>query len=771
LAATTHFSVTLLAELLYRSEEIDHFPSLIQKASPLARQFSSGLECPVDRLLAVLDCALTLVPSVTLIVDALDECTDLEDRDRLLGYLVDLGSKSNTRIVLLSRIGKFSRNVLAKTIQLRMDASIVEPDIALFVERKIERNQASNPGLSNLKASIATKVSLNCQGMFLLAKFIMDDLQTAGTVREIKARLEEPPLALSDYYQQNLEETGVRLRDRDKATRRSIYLLLVGAFEPLTAEDISRTLALNTRTHSINEDELFSNPAGEVLRLCAPLVTVVRDQVQFVHTSVKDFLLESVVTREDSDAFLARKSLSKLSESQYRLSSYAARLLRMNLLAGGVVEVDLESTLKKSILYRYACLYWQDHVTALPDPSDELLIMLSRFLVGNEFVTWSESLFEIKSKSGIGSQIQVKSILLEWYGRLPNKSKEKVPVGKFFVAAHESLCTKFMEKAEDKILPYLPLVRLGQYFNVGGKTSADFPKAYEYKMTVAAGFEAALGYRNPLTLRAKTQVFKEFFFQKRFDEAETGFEEIASIQREVLSEDLPDIFVTLQLLGLAQICVTKFQQAISTLTEAASGFRRLSGDEDFFTLQTEMFRGNALEHGTSLQEAYRVYENTLKLWVPIGGSRHPFSLMLKTAFGSVCRKLDLFDQSEEALLDSLTARKRLFTTENVTYLDSVLQVAALNYESGRGKEGLEYLELVRNSDALKVEFERDCQEQHIRALIDLEAGFYTKPRAILQRLLNEASGEGRNNNNRELLWVLQGGPITDTASLSGLKHL
>ena len=272
-------------------------------------------------------------------------------------------------------------------------------------------------------------------------------------------------------------------------------------------------------------------------------------------------------------------------------------------------------------------------------------------------------------------------------------------------------------------------------------------------MTVAAGFEAALGHRNPLTLRAKTEVYKEFFFQKRFDEAERGFTEIANIQREVVSEDLPDIFITLQLLGLAQICVTKFQRAISTLTEAASGFRRLSGDEAFFTLQTEMFKGQALERGTSLVEAYQIYDTALKLWVPIGGSTHPFSLMLKTAFGSVSRKLGRYGDSEEALLVSLTARGRLFTKNNVTYIDSALQVAALYYESGRGREGLEYLDLVSESDALKAEFERYCQEKHIRALIDLEAGFYTKPRSVLQRLLNEASGKGRDKNNRELLWV------------------
>ncbi|ERF71414.1 hypothetical protein EPUS_08683 [Endocarpon pusillum Z07020] len=753
LAATAYFAVSLLSQLLskYEIQRSDRFPFFIEKASPLVSHFNSGLECPADMLLAVLDDALTLVSSFTLIVDALDECTDPEDCDRILGYLGDLGSRSNTQVILLTRAGKFRQNVFTNAILISMEGSVVESDIRLFVEGKIERNGVSNPGLLKVKPHIASKISSCSQGMFLLARLVMDDIKTAGTVSEIRVRLDKAPTALDDYYQRNMEETARKLHERDKITRHSIFLLLIGG--PLTPEDISTTLALNTKTHCVDEDELFSNPTREVLRLCEPLVTIVKGQVQFVHTSAKDFLLKFVVAQEDSDAFLARKCLSKLSQSQYRLRSYPARLLRMNLLAGVALEVGLEPTTKESIPYRYACLHWQDHVTALRNPSDELLAMLSRFLLGNEFVTWSETLFQIKSRSTIGSQIQVQSDVREWFGRLPDETKEKIPINSFFVRAHESLSNEFMREGEDIILPYLPLIRLGQYFNVGGKTNADFQKAYQYKMTVAEGFEAALGTRSPLTLRAKTEFFKEFFFQKRFDEAERGFEEVARIQQEVVSEDVPDIFITLQLLGLAQICVTKFQQAISTLTEAADGFRRLSGDKYFLTLQTELFRGQALERGRSLREAYDVYDNTLKLWIPIGGPAHPFSLMLKTAFGSVCRKLGCFAEAEEALLGSLTARKRLFTTENVTYVDSVLQLAALYYENERGKDGLEYLGLVQDSAGLKDEFERECQEKHIRALINLEAGFYTKPKTVLQRLLDEASGQGRNKNNRELLWV------------------
>jgi tetratricopeptide (TPR) repeat protein len=701
---------------------------------------------------------LDLVATYMLVVDALDEYADSEDCDqedisKLLGYLRRVGRRPNARVVLLSRTGAFPEDIFADTVHLAMTEDVVKKDIVIFVEQEIENNSGKYPGLQSLKPEVVFKVSTTCQGVFLLAKFMMRSLRRGGTANAIRAILDDCPSRLTAFYWQQLEMTGRRLSDNEKATRRNIFLILIRAFEPFSAQAISSILALNTESNSIDKGELFSNPVTEVLRLCRPLVRVVKDQVQFVHASAKRFLEDFVVTREDSDEYLSRKCLSQLSESQFKLWNFPARLLRKNLAPLEEVDTGSEPSVADSAFYNYACLYWQEHVTALSNPQDEILVKLSRFLTGIEFVSSSETLFQLKPKSGVGTPIQVKSIFSEWYRKLSPETQEKIPIEDFFVKAYELASTTFMEKSKDKILPLLPLVRLGQYFNVGGRTGADFQRAYNYKMTVAAGYEKALGSNNPLTLRAKTELFKECFYLKRFDEAERGLADVANIQHEVIGEDVPDYFITLQLLGLAQLSVTKFEQAISTLTKAAGGFRKLSGDSDLNTLVSEMFKGHALEREARFDEAYRVYDDVLNLWAEMGAPRLPFSLMLKTALGSACRQLGRFATSEEVLLESITGRKRLFTIENVTCIDSVLQLAALYYVMGRRKDCIETLDLISNSDGLKSEFERQCQLTHIRALIEIGEGLYAKAKAALQHLLHEASGEELERNNRELLWV------------------
>jgi tetratricopeptide (TPR) repeat protein len=713
---------------------------------------------------------LDLVATYMLVVDALDEYADSEDCDqedfpKLLGYLRRVGRRPNARVVLLSRTGAFSEDIFADTVHLAMTEDVVKKDIAIFVEQEIENNSGKYPGLQSLKPEVVFKVSTTCQGVFLLAKFMMRSLRRGGTANAIRAILDDCPSRLTAFYWQQLEMTSRRLSGNEKATRRNIFLILVRAFEPFSAQAISSILALNTESNSIDKGELFSNPVAEVLRLCRPLVRVVKDQVQFVHASAKRFLEDFVVTREDSDEYFSRKCLSQLSESQFKLWNFAARLLRKNLVLLEEVDTGSEPSVADSAFYNYACLYWQEHVTALSNPQDEILVRLSRFLTGIEFVSSSETLFQLKPKSGVGTPIQVKpksgvgtpievkSVFSEWYRKLSPETQEKIPIEDFFVKAYELASTTFMEKSKDKILPLLPLVRLGQYFSVGGRTGADFQRAYNYKMTVAAGYEKALGSNNPLTLRAKTELFKECFYLKRFDEAERGLADVANIQHEVIGEDFPDYFITLQLLGLTQLSVTKFEQAISTLTKAAGGFRKLSGDSDLNTLVSEMFKGHALEREARFDEAYRVYDDVLNLWAEMGPPRHPFSLMLKTALGSACRQLGRFATSEEVLLESLAGRIRLFTIENVTCIDSVLQLAALYYVMGRRKDCIETLDLISNSDCLKSEFERQCQLTHIRALIEIGEGLYAKAKAALQHLLHEASGEELERNNRELLWV------------------
>jgi tetratricopeptide (TPR) repeat protein len=777
LSTTASFAVSLLKSLLANVEitQHAHFPAILDRVLRLARDYSV-IECPLFELLGVLNRLIDLLPSFTLIVDGLDESIHPYSRGsgdliNLLNYIVgDLVLRPEARVILFARAGALSGEVFANTLQLAMDEGANHADIILFVEREIERNSTQNKGLWERKSRIITKVSEGCHGMFLWARFMMDSLKNAIDIDTIDETLAKFPTQLADVYKSQMTEIGDRLRGPEKACGRRIFSLVASARESFSPLEISDILALNTSSNTVDEGKRLINPTAAILKLCAPLLIILQDRVQPVHASAREFLLTSEFASNEGDAELALKCLSKLSQRQYKEWTYPARLLRQNIgslglpqtesdaegvlkEADGGTEDNEDHSLKESVFYNYACLHWQEHLTALSSISDELLAKLVEFLTGNEFVTWSEVLMQLKPKSGVGAPIQVRTQLLKWHGRLPPETGRKIPISDYFVNPYESLNVEFGEKGEDKLLPFLPFVRLGDYFNVGGVNDTDFQKAYSYKVIVASGYEEVLGSRHPRTLLAKTEVFKEFFVQNRFDEAANGLQDLALIQQEVIGEDATDYYFTLQLLGLALKCITEFEQAITTLVTAAGGFRRLSGEDATRTLQTEMLIGQAKELTPRFEEAYRLYSDVLTAWIPIGGDDHPFTLMLKTSLGSVCRKLQRFEQAESALRTSLDVRKDLFTLENTVTIDSAIQLALLYYDVGRSEEAIAELDLVSNPVYLEREFERRCQIQHIRARVQFEAGSYHEPREALERLLNEATGDGKDENNRELLWV------------------
>lgn len=749
-------AVSLVASLilqLFQNEALAANPAfsfVIDRISRFSIASTSALGCRLEKLLAILDELLKLPSAVTVVVDALDECADLDETaSTLFGYLAGLASSQKARVILFSRTYPVLEDILGKGSHITINRAVICPCILQFVEQEIEQT----PKLQPLKAEILTKVSAQCEGMFLWAQLLVDDLKRSKSMKQRRASLSGFPSGLFAVYDQELKKNQVRLTDEELSARSEIFYMLLGAVTPLTAQDISNTFAISGSAASDDEDNEFDDPVSEVLRLTWPLAMVSDGGVQFIHATARDYLINRGYSMDGSNAFLALKSLEKLTQAQYQSWKYASKLLRKNLLEGSIIEQSLERTLKESVFYNYACLNWQVHVTALSAPSDAILTKLAQFLDGTEFVTWSEVLFELKSGVGLGPQVQVYTSLLWWYNELPQKTKARIPIQGFFVTSHEKLSTKLKDCAKDVILPFLPLVRLGQYFNLGAHSHGELYKAYMYKKEVVDGFSKYLGARSPFTLRARTSLLQEYFTQMRFDEAEPELAEVAHIQLEVVGKDVSDYFVTLQLLGLAQYCVTKFPNATSTLTRSADGLRNLLGETAILLLMTELYKGYALERQADLSAAKLIYQSIWERWEPIQGAKHPLSLMVQTALGSVHRKLREYDRSEECLLDAWTAREALWSININVAVDSALQLALLYRDTGRGKKAIEVLDVISRSEVFSLDFERTCQAKHIRALVQFDAGNYNQPRIALQKLLDEATGIHRDKNNRELLWV------------------
>lgn len=729
--------------------QCNSFLPILHNFVPVLNTYKLARDGLLKRLLDLLSDILNAVKSFLLVVDAIDECTT--DSTLLHQYLLDLGHKSHAQVIVTSRDQLLLQNGYSYASQICLDQELVEPDIAYFVKEEIRRN----PRFSKLKNEIFENVTKHCQGIFLHARLLIDDLRCAKSVAEQKAKMSSFGTRVPEEYQRLFNEHTAKLTTTERKRRDNILRLLIAAKTLFTVQELSEALAFDDVAQTIDTEDVEFEPAEEITRLCQPFVKVSADhRIVFIHDSAREFLLQRHLMKHESELFLARKCLSILTQQAYRDWRIAANLLRRHLLTGTTYEFGSQVPREEEpALYEYAVLHFQDHVIAIPDPPEDVVARLARFLVGVEFVVWSETVIDLKSQSGLGTQLAVYNQLLTWTKFLPAPITAEIPIEEFYETAHVHLSAILKEQGKDKLLQYLPQIRNAQYFNAAGQCVQDWQKAYDNKKSVVAGFTEILGSESPVTLRFRADLLQEYFWQKRFQQALEELLVVSELQRRVVGKDVPDLYTTLWLLANAYYCLTRFEEALSTFNEAAKGLERLSGTSGRLYLMVGFYKGQTLEQVFHYDEAITLYDNVSKVLVPIVGEGNGFVLMSRTAVGSIQRKQGKYEDAERNLLEGWGGRKKLFSINVNVCLDAAIQLALLYRDRGDGDSCLEVLNAVSDSAVYQLDFERFCQTTHIRQLVAFDNGAYESPKLELLQLLHKASGSNRNKNNRELLWV------------------
>ena len=102
------------------------------------------------------------ISPVTVIVDALDECRDLQI---LIQSLRSMSGSHNVSVILTSRKEEYLYQLLYYSPSLKITPNDVDTDIKAFVEAKV----AASPRLSqpSIKKSVVQRLCESHEGMFL----------------------------------------------------------------------------------------------------------------------------------------------------------------------------------------------------------------------------------------------------------------------------------------------------------------------------------------------------------------------------------------------------------------------------------------------------------------------------------------------------------------------------------------------------------------------------------------------------------------------------
>lgn len=718
---------------------IDEVTALSQTGKLVGENFS------FYRLWKILCDLVEVVTEFTLVVDGLDEC-DENSRNELCLALIKLASKPNTRIILLFRYQSALEQVFSDSVKIDLTPALVLQDISYYVNKQTQKH----PKLRRHRDKIIKKVPKWCNGIFLMAKLMLQCLEQAATYNIQLDYLDKCPPGIGQFYEDLLSKRTEQLTDDCVQRRREIFLVLLQIWTAPSCEELSVILALRDGSSRVDDDDRLIDPEGEVLQLCDPVVQVYKNHIFLMHESVRDFLIKPGkgadaslhTTLESSDAYLARKSLLALSQEEYQSPSTISILIRRN------VSTTAE-TVNDRYFYQYAATHWFVHLFALLEPALSLIELVARFLGGNEFVSWSEFVFQ--SSGSQGTMLEVEGKLKVWVRSLSPEIQDYLSgvVQNYFAGPYRTVSKVFEEDGGDKTLPYLCLFQLGEYYNL----SVRLEEAFQVKKTVAEGLVELLGEKNPLSLKAVSAYTLELFGQGRMREAEEAFGRLAEIQREVIGTDKPDCYQSLQRQGMAELWMTKFKEADMNLTESLDGFIRTAGVTSFLYLLSQLTLGLVLEFQGELKRANLNYEHIWSYRVEHFGPDNPMAVSARCSMAQAYRKLERFEDAENALNEVFESRKRALGWGSAPTVDTVLHKIILYRERGRLTEASEWVTFLTEGKFADPWFERVCQLGHLRALLEIDAGEFDSPRKILRSLLERSLKIGIKGRNRSLLWV------------------
>ncbi|EXK80973.1 hypothetical protein FOQG_14583 [Fusarium oxysporum f. sp. raphani 54005] len=311
-----------------------------------------------NALSACVDTMIQTAGKVSIIIDALDECTT---REELLQWLKHLTSRKAQTIVTGRPEVEFQSAIprsFGKRNCVQIDKYVVNGDIRSYVEAMLEQK----PDFVDKKLSpdileeIRDKIGNGAEGMFRWAACQLESLARCLSPAAIEIALMSLPRDLNETYSRMLENIPSEYR------RDAIRLLqfLVHTKRPLTLPEAVEVIATKINQEPRGFDikrRLFQ--ATDILRYCPSLVIIAEvtndaetvDELHLAHFSVKEYLLE---------------------QAQFDLESASIVITRTCLTYLSDIENNCSTIRSDFPMARYAAEYWTEYAVSA-ETSEEIV--------------------------------------------------------------------------------------------------------------------------------------------------------------------------------------------------------------------------------------------------------------------------------------------------------------------------------------------------------------------------------------------------------------
>jgi hypothetical protein len=365
---------------------IKHDSALLNVLKPIYEKTTGASLISLQTAAVVFKAALRAFGQCFIIVDALDECR-LQDRQALVSILLE----SVTEIPFDLKIFCSSKNepdldqtILrhSRAIEIDITPDHISKDIEKMIRNNIDKTlflyQRLQSAPPHYLGYVVDTLCNGAQGMFLLPKYMVEDLDSKGSIDEISAFLMDLPLGLHEYYLILLERMDPRWRRMAKR----IFTWVVWTKRPLSLAELKEILEVDG-----NE---YPNLAIDAKAACGCLLVIENEEIRLSHGSVKRFLVESQSFRESSiyTEFVEMYPNDHLATACTRYlfnGNYNKPARELNHFCGR--RPELFSALCPFV--RYAAFYWVTHCRESRNPF-QFIAPILEFVSSDEMSYWCE---------------------------------------------------------------------------------------------------------------------------------------------------------------------------------------------------------------------------------------------------------------------------------------------------------------------------------------------------------------------------------------------
>ncbi|KAK3385126.1 hypothetical protein B0H63DRAFT_449209 [Podospora didyma] len=708
-----------------------------------------------DLALRALAIPRTKWAQVFVIVDGLDQY-DFNTNISLMGFLESLKDSSRVarvRVAVFTRpqceILSFASSFPSRCLQVSLTEELLASDIELFAANKFDSLQIP----SRFNDMTLERIRQDAKGSFLWAKLLLKYLSEPWTEIEYLERLRGCPPDLSSTYDTMLEDgaalftkdtPGAAARHRFSQQRRKTLLLVCEAREPLSLVEIGRAVSIG-----------HYNVEKTLMDRCKPLLFVSEARLHFIHASAKEYLTDQsrlrFVTGEegailfrasDSHRSLAWECLSCLLDPEYAEKGRIGYFIHRSF--GKFLQEELIPEPSRGLSFRYAARHWDFHLTAIEDPDAELLETTRQFIDSFQFAFWSE--WSIERTGNTSRVFDVWRALRTWTASLPKDKQALICLDDYFVGPYLALSEAYRDaEAEDKVLQWLALMRVGRYYVDKGETE----KAMPIRREVKDGLIAVLGTSHPLTLRARTDYGLSQTFEGNYQEAYDEFKAIVEIEENSYGETSKELYRTLMAMGETELYLLLFHDSVSTQEKAALGFLKFYSQDSKQYLSARMWLCYPLIELGKLDVAFEILFYVFQKRTEGYGPDDMFAASSRFSMGGIQRKQGN-REAIKSLEEAFRVRHQLYNLTSMWALDFAIELLIAYRDFGEEAKAAKLLEDLDSEGAGDRLFNRHCQVEHVRSLLRWDSGKRDQAIDLLQGLLIAAD---REDYNRALLWI------------------